>query len=134
MGRWPDGVPPDITGMFITGAIGLTIVAWFARTPESLGGLLVLALPSAMSLAAWAAAMALTAGLGPIVRVWSATVASAGSVALVLATRGAGWLSLILLALTIAGRLERPPGRRTWRHGAIAFAVALVVVVILDLG
>jgi hypothetical protein len=125
-----EAIPPDVTGAVLLLAVAATAVAWFGHEPGTpMAGVLLAGAATGLSVAAWATAMWSTREQSPVVRVGGATVASTAAVATLLAARQAGWPLLLLAALVVTARLERPPGRREWRHAAIVVAVVLGVVV-----
>ena len=125
-------IPPDATGAVLLLAVVVTVVSWLGHergTP--MAGTLLAGAATGLSVAAWATAMGSTSEQGPLVRVGLSTVASTAAVATLLAAREAAWPLFLLAALVVTARLERPPGRREWRHAATGVAIVLCVVVAL---
>lgn len=130
----PDRVPPDLTGVVLLAAGVAALVGWLGRSPGAPASNLLLAgMAVTLSVAAWSTTMWLTRNRPPVFRVGAATVASTASVSLLLVARAAKGPLVLMLALVVLARMERPEGHRVWRHAAIAAVGALGVVAALGL-
>lgn len=128
---WRGETPPDVTGVVMVVALASAVLAWPSHDPGTPAeGVLLVAVASGLSVAAWATVMGLAGRVTPVLRAGLGTVACVAVVAWFFSARASVWPVAALTALTLTARLERPPGHRVWRHVAIAVALVLAGLVV----